>query len=344
MASTFSPSLRLELIGAGEQQGTWGATTNRNLGTLLEGAIAGHSTVSVTSAAQALTALTGADDQARKASVTLTTTTGAAFAVYVPPAPKLYVVRNSSAYVATIYCSDTIGSTTAAGAGVAIPAGKTMSLWTDGTDVLVQSSLHQGDVVGNVTGNVTGNLTGNLVGAAPTAPTAAPGTDTTQVSTTAFVNAAIATAVAATKSALYPVGSIYTNAAVDTNPATLLGFGTWVAFGAGRVPVGQDTGDVLFDVLQETGGSKDAVVVSHTHNLSSAGAHTHSVDIQQLNSNSDVGYGRIATGGAWPEGVIPDITTSAASDHTHTVASAGVSGTNANLPPYIVVKMWRRTA
>ena len=342
MASTFSPSLRLELIGAGEQQGTWGATTNRNLGTLLEGAIAGHSTVSVTSAAQALTALTGADDQARKASITLTTTTAAAFAVYVPPAPKVYVIRNSSAYVATIYCSDTIGSTTAAGAGVAIPAGKTMALWTAGTDVLVQSNHHQGDVVGNVTGDVTGDLTGNLVGAAPTAPTAAPGTDTLQVSTTAFVAAAIAAAVAATKSAMYPVGSIYTNAVVDTNPATLLGFGTWVAFGAGRVPVGQDTGDVLFDVLQETGGSKDAVVVSHTHTgrTVESGSHEHG-----LPSGSSVGGDGTAMAGIAPSSYeLAQTASEGTHDHALAVNSAGVSGVNANLPPYIVVKMWRRTA
>jgi hypothetical protein len=60
------------------------------------------------------------------------------------------------------------------------------------------------------------------------AVTQSAGNNTTAIATTAFVQAAIAL--------LYPVGSIYTNATVSTNPATLLGFGTWTAFGAGRVP------------------------------------------------------------------------------------------------------------
>jgi hypothetical protein len=99
----------------------------------------------------------------------------------------------------------------------------------------------------------------------PTAPTASFGTDTTQLATTAFVQAAL--------QAVYPVGSIYTST-VATNPATTFGFGTWTAFGAGKVLVGQDTGDASFDTLEETGGSKDATVVSHTHAVT-GGAHQH---------------------------------------------------------------------
>ena len=82
----------------------------------------------------------------------------------------------------------------------------------------------------------------------PTAPTADAATDTTQIATTAFVQAAVAL--------LYPVGSIYSNVAVATNPATLLGFGTWTAFGAGRVMVGLDGDDEDFDTVGETGGAK----------------------------------------------------------------------------------------
>jgi hypothetical protein len=73
------------------------------------------------------------------------------------------------------------------------------------------------------------------------------------------------TTLAALGNLFYPVGSIYTNATDATNPGTLLGFGTWTAFGAGRVPVGFDAGNVLFDTAEETGGSADAIVVSHTH-------------------------------------------------------------------------------
>jgi hypothetical protein len=175
----------------------------------------------------------------------------------------------------------------------------------------------------------------------PEAPTATLGTNTTQLSTTAFVQAAIAAA----KQALYPVGSIYINSGVTTNPTTLLGFGTWVAFGAGRVMVGLNGSDTLFDALEETGGSKDAVVVAHTHtgSTNTTGAHTHG--LSQLDVNTGVlgrnGFADRALGGS-DSGYITD----SAGDHSHTftTASTGSSGTNANLQPYITVAMWKRTA
>jgi microcystin-dependent protein len=134
MPSTFSPNLRIELIGNGEQAGNWGSTTNTNLGTLIEQAISGYVTVSVTTANQAFTYADGVSDQARNAMIELTTTTGAAFAVYAPPSPKSYIIFNSSAYAATVYNSTVVGNTTAAGTGVVVPAGKTLTMFTDGTD------------------------------------------------------------------------------------------------------------------------------------------------------------------------------------------------------------------
>jgi hypothetical protein len=116
----------------------------------------------------------------------------------------------------------------------------------------------------------------------PTAPTASPGTNTTQIATTAFVEAAKT----AILSSVFPVGSIYTNSSVSTNPGTLLGFGTWAAFGAGRVMVGFNAGDPLFDSAEETGGSKDAIVVSHTHTATvTDSGHTHTYDGQLRNGH-----------------------------------------------------------
>jgi len=136
MPSTYSPNLRIELIATGEQSGTWGVTTNTNLGTLIEDAIAGYVAVSITSANQALTAQNGAADQSRNMTLDLTTTTTANFNVYVPPVDKVYVVRNSSAYQATIFCSTVLGNTTAAGTGLSIPAGRETILFTDGVNVV----------------------------------------------------------------------------------------------------------------------------------------------------------------------------------------------------------------
>lgn len=169
----------------------------------------------------------------------------------------------------------------------------------------------------------------------PFAPTASFGTATNQIATTAFVQAAL--------QALHPVGSIYINATNSANPSTYFGFGTWVAFGAGRVMVGFNAADPLFDSAEETGGSKDAIVVSHTHtgSTSSAGAHQHNLRTSggaNVNINDDETF----TGDT---GTLRG-TTSTAGEHTHdvTINSTGSSGTNANLQPYITVFMWKRTA
>lgn len=167
--STYSPDLRIELITTGDQAGTWGTTTNTNLAYVIEQAVAGYISVAVASANQALTYLNGgtavaADNQSVHAAIALTTSTGANFAVYAPPASKLYTIYNASSYTATVYNSTVIGNTTAAGTGVAVPAGKVMTVWSDGTNFAVQNSHIIGTVVGNVTGNLTGNVTGNING------------------------------------------------------------------------------------------------------------------------------------------------------------------------------------
>jgi hypothetical protein len=174
----------------------------------------------------------------------------------------------------------------------------------------------------------------------PAGPTASAGTNTTQIATTAFVTAAL--------SAVYPVGSIYINAGVSTNPATLLGFGTWTAFGAGKVLVGLDSADALFDTLEETGGSKDAIAVSHTHTATTAitdPGHIHTIKDGDVNTRTNPYFNWTGTGGA-SVGVTGASTNSQTTGITAatTIASGGSSGTDANVQPFIVVKMWKRTA
>ena len=170
----------------------------------------------------------------------------------------------------------------------------------------------------------------------PTAPTAAFGASTTQLATTAFVQAAL--------QAVYPVGSIYTST-VATNPGTTFGFGTWSAFGAGKVLIGQDTGDAAFDVLEETGGSKDAIIVSHAHNVTDPG-HKHEQYVIPNLSGNGYGYTSPAVGPfTWPNGATTTLNDNMQNADTGiTVAAVGSSATNANLQPYVVVKMWKRTA
>ena len=228
-----------------------------------------------------------------------------------------------------------------------------MSNYTKATNFATKDTLLTGDAnkivkgteIDNEFNAISGAITSKADIASPTftgtpaAPTAASGTNTTQLATTAFVTAAL--------QAVYPVGSIYINASSATNPATLLGFGTWTAFGAGRVMVGLDAADALFDTAEETGGSKDAVVVSHTHTFSG----TTGNDSPDHTHNTHGAYG----GGGNPGGSLninnpggQDLATSGASTrHQHsfsgTTASTGSSGTNANVQPYITVRMWKRT-
>ena len=152
------------------------------------------------------------------------------------------------------------------------------------------------------------------------------GNSTTALATTAFVQAAL--------QLLHPVGSIYINATNATNPGTLLGFGTWTAFGAGRVPVGFDSTNVLFDTAEETGGSATATLPSHTHTFTGT-AHNHAGGrVSFLNSG--------ISGGANDTTSTPGNTSSVVAGGTN--STEGASATNANYQPYITVYMWKRTA
>ena len=137
--SSYSPSLRVELITSGDQAGQWGNTTNDNFSYIFDAAIAGYQTVSVTSASQAFTynngpVSTASLNQSVYAMLRLTTTTGAAFSVYAPPNSKQYIIWNNSGYAATIYNSTVIGNTTAAGTGVTIADGDRVLVWSNGTN------------------------------------------------------------------------------------------------------------------------------------------------------------------------------------------------------------------
>jgi hypothetical protein len=165
----------------------------------------------------------------------------------------------------------------------------------------------------------------------PIAPTASAGNNTTQIATTAFITTAISAALLL----IYPVGSIYTST-VSTNPATLFGIGTWVAFGAGRVLVGNGSGFTAGD----TGGSADAVVVSHTHTATVTDpGHVH--PFIGFNENNPGGY----TGHRYLDAADNIYNTySAVTGISVSNSTTGVSGTSANLQPYVVVYMWQRTA
>jgi len=151
------------------------------------------------------------------------------------------------------------------------------------------------------------------------ATTASSSTNTTQVATTAFVQTAVGTVDLTT---LYPVGSIYMNASSSTNPATLLGFGTWSAFGGGRVLVGLTSSDADFNTVEETGGSK-----THTLTINEMPSHQHQINHSPQGDSF---------------GGTPSVSVQDGNPGKYTMYEGGGASHN-NVQPYITVYMWKRT-
>jgi hypothetical protein len=138
---------------------------------------------------------------------------------------------------------------------------------------------------------------------------------------------------------IYPVGSIYINAAVSTNPGTLLGFGTWVAFGAGKVPVGIDSSDTDFDTAEETGGGKTAstTLPNHVHQW---------YDGTRSGASSGIDFSSSFTSGSFnSSGAASDFSGDPDTSDFYTAnPTTNPSITVSTIQPYIVVYMWKRTA
>ena len=129
MASTYSTNLALELIGTGDQAGTWGVTTNTNLGTLLEQAISGYVTQAVSTGTDTtITIPNGSTGVARNMYIELTGTGGTNTNLIVPANKKLYFIFNNASGAVTVKVS---GQT-----GVSVPTGKKMLLVSNGTDIV----------------------------------------------------------------------------------------------------------------------------------------------------------------------------------------------------------------
>jgi len=128
MASTYS-DLKFELIGTGDQAGTWGATTNTNLGTAIQQAITGTVDVPFSSADVTLTLTnSNAAQDARALRLNLTGTSGGARTLTVPAIAKQYIVNNGLADAVTIQNSS--------GTGVVVPASSSVIVFNNATNVV----------------------------------------------------------------------------------------------------------------------------------------------------------------------------------------------------------------
>jgi hypothetical protein len=209
MPSTYNNALRIEEIANGEQSGTWGTTTNKNLGQLIVQAVTGTTALNVTAGNITLTALDGIVDEARSAVLAVTGTPGVTRILTIPNVTKLYTVNNATANIVQVK--------TASGTAFDCPALSQSYIVCDGANVVTGRSITDG--ANTITASAAPFNSPTFTGV-PIAPTAAPGTNTTQLATTAFVTAAAATKVSSV-TATAPVASTGgTTPVISMPPAT----------------------------------------------------------------------------------------------------------------------------
>jgi hypothetical protein len=226
MASTYS-SLKIELIGTGEQEGIWGDTTNVNLGTAIEQAITGSGDVTFASADVTLTLTnSNAAQVARNLRLVCVGVSDGARQLIVPAIEKQYIIQNN--------LDDTVTIKPPGGAtGIAVPSGKTMTVFNNGTNIVEVNTYATNFAIGG-TFSATGNLSALNISTANVTATGA-GAFTGNVSAANFSTAGNAAVTGNSN-----VGGILTvtgNAAVGGN-LTVTGSGAFNATSALKIPVG----------------------------------------------------------------------------------------------------------
>jgi len=346
MPSSYSQALRVELIGAGEQANTWGVTTNRNLGTVVEQSIAGVTVVDVTAGDVGLLALNGTKDQARAATLIITGTPAAAVTITLPRTSKLYDLYNKTMMPvairaggqATYECSPTSFSRVIVDGASGIILGHTIT-------TEVAAALRAPDLTAFIVGmDAAPSNSPTLVGS-PTAPTAAFGTSSQQVANKRFVRENGVPLRVITlwygSAASVPPGWVLcdgANGTPDLSAVFVLGAGPVHPFGT-------------------TGGSPDAVVIAHNHQSKTgiqstthshsgttdvAASHVHGGVITDAYTRGDADNetlastvsGRTADAGEHSHSFI---TSEDTPDHTHGISTDGVDGAGKNMPPYYVM-------
>ena len=326
MSSTFTPSLKIQEIGNGEQSGTWGATTNTNW-LLAEQAIAGVQSIVMSNSNYTLSNLNGVSDEARNMVLVVSGTNSAIYQVVAPTVPKFYIVSNQTSGGYAI----TIGGST--GAVITVPNGVTVQVFCDGTNFYSAQTGSAGNFLVNGTltaaGEIeTGNMTigGNLavtgttthtgavaLNGGGTSTTPANGDSSTKIATTAFVayNGTPSGSLLMWPTASAPSGYLLCNgSAVSRTTYAALFAVVGTTFGAGdgsttfnlpnyadRMPIGAGT---IAASIGASGGSATTTLStsnlpSHSHSATSTvtdTGHQHTIPIAggngSVNSSNDL--------------------------------------------------------
>ena len=330
MASTYS-DLKIELIGTGEQVGTWGSTTNVNLGTALEEAMVESADVAFSSADVTLTLTnTNATQSARHLRLNLTGTSGGARQLILGSGcqiEKPYIINNGLADAVTVKNT--------AGTGIAVPAGKSMWVFNNGTNVVEVStaSVTPFEVSSGGTGRSTLTANNVILGNGTSAVQfVAPGSSGNLLTSngTTWASAAPPTSFVAGMIMLWsgsvasiPSGWVLCNGSSgtpDLRDRFVVGAGSTYAVDA-------------------TGGSADATLPTHTHTATVTDpGHAHSTTVITANAAGTVG-----PSSSQIINFATQNTATAFTSITVSNANAGTSGTNANLPPYYALAYIMKT-
>ena len=332
MASTYS-DLKIELIGTGEQVGTWGTTTNANLGTALEEAIVESADVAFSSSDVTLTLTnTNATQSARHLRLNLTGTSGGARNLILGSGcqiEKPYIINNGLA--------DTVTVKNTTGTGIAVPAGKSMWVYNNGTNV-VEVTTHT-PVSSGGTGAYTLTANNVIIGNGTSAVGfVAPGTSGNLLTSngTTWTSAASPTAFLTGMIILWSgsIASIPSGFALCDGTSGTPDLRNRFIVGAGST--------YAVDV---TGGSADATLPTHNHTATSTSTdsgHTHPT----VGGIGNAQGGGATFAAAYVSGITHTSTSGTSTANvttTTTVANAGTSGTNANLPPYYALAYIMKT-
>ena len=366
MASTYENNLRLNEMGTGDQSGTWGQVTNTNLELIAE-AFSYQTEATFGSNADATATIgDGVSDKYRGMYIKVTSATslsGVTKILNIAPntVSKMFLIENATTGGQPIAISQ--GS----GANITIANGSTKLIFTDGlgSGAAVHDGLAKLELEANITigGSTLATQIANFITASSTTTFTnktfdADGTgnsltnvEDANIKASAAIDAAkiangtvsntefqylngVTSALQTQINNIYPVGSIYMNATNATNPNTLLGFGTWVRFGEGRMVISQHSANSRWNAAEETGGSEaitltEAQIPSHRHSQA-----TQSAPRVEYYGGAETSIQEFQDGSLAPVGTTA----------TYYTGYTGSGGSHDNMPPFITVYMWKRTA
>ena len=363
MSTVYTNDLRLKEIGTGLESGTWGTSTNTNLSLIAE-AFSYQTEATFTAdsnftGGNAAVIADGSTDKYRAMYVKVTSTTSLTATRTLEIGPntcsKVIFIENATSGGQAITIKQGSGATQT------IVNGKSKLLFLEGTgasagviDALDKIEIGSNATVGGLSSPInassvatltnktfdadaTGNSLTNVedanikASAAIDAAKIANGT----VSNTEFQHLNGVTSALQTQiNNIYPVGSIYMNATNATNPNTLLGFGTWVRFGEGRMVISQHSSNSRWNSAEETGGSESITLTTAQLPTHSHGIGAHRYPRVEYYGGAEVSITAFDVGTPSPEGP----------SSTYTSNNAGSGQSHDNMPPFITVYMWKRTA